>query len=1018
MRSLVLLLGLIVGTLSAACAHFVDSLPYTVEHFTDENGLPQNSVKFLAPDSDGFLWMATESGLVRFDGKKFRNFNSTDLPVRSSRIAFLYPGADRKTLFARTEDMEAIGVSKGIAVFGGKHLPATRDYDYFIGQGDSTGIFPIVGLPNFFAGMIGNHGKYLVPTGAHSYYLVSRGAWSYFDKNKSNFSGRYAYTNPWNFFTFRQHLYHLDASGRFIYLHRNGQQPATLLGDLPADPAYRLHGNKMVLHWNYVAGQMFVYLEGNLYSLAEGEGGTLYSRRVLHNFSFDRQEIMCVYYDERLGKLFLGSLTKGLFVITKKQFRPMRAVMARNNVFYSQALFGPDGIVTPQGYVFDAQGNVKQLPLLQQYNRGDNYSLQTDEQGNHWYKVGWKLLKFNKDFSELLWERELHDEISQLYAGHDGRLWIGTKHTGIYYLDTNKPDPVPLLLTAAVPDVSYFAYEQPGVLWVGSGKGLFRVKLSNAKVDTIAGLSGHNVRSLYVVTPKELWITTYDKGIFLLLDGRVHQMPLDKMQYLSASHCMIPDDNGYFWITTNKGLFQVSRNDLLAYARGETSYVFYLYYSKYNGFYTNEFNGGCQPCALKLANGSLSLPSLDGLVVFQPGEVRPEVPDKGLFLDMMEMDTRRIALSDTVLLPNNYRQFRLEVNTPYYGDRYNLQMFYTLEGDGDDIWLPVENDRSISFSRLHSGNYRLRIRKVSGFGRHNYVDKLLYITVQIAWYETLWFKVLAACFLGLLVFVLMRIRLARSHYKNRMLELHVSERTRKLEETLEFLQSSERQLHQQALMQQRLIAAITHDIKTPMKFLLLMTGSMKDKDKQHAALYETHYRMYHLIENLIQYMKMQFSENGSSSEMLNLDVLLKEKVDIFRPIAQLRNVEIIHRTNGTEPALVNRQLLGVVVHNLLDNAVKYTTAGTITLETERHDDVVIIRIIDTGIGVHPVLAERVNMHTPGKYLIGDNRWPEELQGLGLLIVVELLRLINGRLKMQPNEGGGTRVSIVLHTTLR
>ncbi len=41
---------------------------------------------------------------------------------------------------------------------------------------------------------------------------------------------------------------------------------------------------------------------------------------------------------------------KGLFVITKKQFRPMRAVMARNNVFYSQASFGPDGIVTPPGY--------------------------------------------------------------------------------------------------------------------------------------------------------------------------------------------------------------------------------------------------------------------------------------------------------------------------------------------------------------------------------------------------------------------------------------------------------------------------------------------------------------------------------------------------------------------------------------------------------------------------------------------------------------------------------------------
>lgn len=1016
MRFFVLLLGLAGCAINAAHAHAVDTLPFTVEHFTDENGLPQNSVKFMAPDNDGFLWLATENGLVRFDGKKFRNFNSADLPMRSSRISYLFPDAERKTIFARTEDKEIIRVSKGMATFWGKHLPTSGNYDYFAYDNDSSGIYPVVGLPNFYATMIGNDNWYCFPTGARSYYMISPGAYTYFDRGEAHFNNNYVYTNPWNFFTLGRHLYHLDANGRFNHLHRNGHQPVTLLGDLPENPAYRLHANKMALYWNYVAGQMFVYLEGSLYSLAEGQGGSLYSRRVLKNFNFDRQEITCVYHDEKNKRLFLGSLTKGLFMITEKQFWPMRAVTARNNVYYSQAPFGPDSIVTPQGFVFDMKGNTRQLPLLQQYNKGDNYCLQTDQQGNHWYKVGGRLLKFNKDFSELLWERQMAD-IGQLYAGHDGRLWIGTKQKGIYYVNTDKPDPVPLLLTAAVPDVSYFAYEHPGVLWVGSGQGLFRVKVSNAKVDTIAGLSGHYVRSIYAVTPKEIWITTYDKGIFLLLNGRVSQMPLDRLQYLSASHCIIPDGNGYFWITTNKGLFQVSRNDLLAYARGETSYVFYLYYSKYNGFYTNEFNGGCQPCALKLANGRLSLPSLDGLVVFEPGSIRPEVPDKGLFVDRMEMDTRRIALSDTVVLPNNYQQFRLEVNTPYFGDRYNLQMFYTLEGDGDDIWLPVENDRSITFSRLHSGNYRLRIRKVNGFGRHNYVDKLVYITVQIAWYETLWFRVLAACFLGLLVFIFMRIRLARSHYKNRMLELHVSERTRKLEETLEFLQSSERQLHQQALIQQRLIAAITHDIKTPMKFLLLMTGSMKNKDKQHAALHETHYRMYHLIENLIQYMKMQFSENGSSSEMLNLDVLLEEKADIFRPIAQLRNVEIIHHTNGTEPALVNRQLLGVVVHNLLDNAVKYTTAGTITLETERHDDMVIIRIIDTGIGVHPMLADRVNMHIPGKYLIGDNRWPEEHQGLGLLIVVELLRLINGRLKMQPNEGGGTRVSIVLHTAI-
>ncbi|RPD42106.1 sensor histidine kinase [Chitinophaga barathri] len=1011
MRSFVLLLGLISRAFSVQAAD-IDTLPYTVENFTDENGLPQNSVKSIAPDNDGFLWLATENGLVRFDGQKFRNFNGNDLPLRTSRMTYIYPDAGRKMLFARTSEKEVIRISNGRATFWHNHLPVTRDYEYFV-YNDTTGIYPVVGLPNGFKSVM-RVDHYLIPTGARSYYLISRNSYSYMDKDRKLFSHPFAHNNPWNFFTIRRHLYFLDAEGKFLMLDNLGGHPVNLCGDITENPAYNTDKNKMELYWNYVADQLFIYLNGSLYRLTEGEGGMLYTQLVLQDFEFHRQDIISVYQDEQHHRLFLGSFTKGLFVITKKQFRPRRAGLGSNEVYYSQNVYGTNGVITPQGFLFDETGKTYEIPLLRQQHVGDAYSMQTDQQGNHWHKSNSHLLKYNKDFTELLWVRELHDEINRIYAGQDGRLWIGFKHAGLYYVDTDRPDPVPLLFTSAVQDITYFSYEHPGVLWVGSGRGLFKVKLSNAKVDTIAGLSGYNVRSVYSLSRKELWVTTYDKGFFLLENGMTYQMPLDRLQYLNTAHCITQDDNGYFWITTNKGLFQVARKDLLAYAHGESSYVFYLYYGKNKGFNTNEFNGGCQPCALKLPNGNLSLPSLDGLVMFPPSGIKAELPDKGLFIDNMEMDTRRLALTDTVVLPNNYQQFRLEVSTPYFGDRYNVQLFYTLEGDGEDIWLPVENDRSISFSRLHSGNYRLRVRKVNGFGRQNYIDKVVFITVQIAWYEKLWFRVLAACFLGLLVFVFMRIRLARSQYKNRMLEMHVSERTRRLEETLEFLQSSERQLHQQALMQQRLIAAITHDIKTPMKFLLLMTGAMRGKDKQHDALYETHYRMYHLIENLIQYMKMQFSVNGSSSEMLNLDQLLEEKAGIFRPIAQMRNVGIIHHTNGTGPALVNRQLLGVVVHNLLDNAVKYTPAGTITLETERIGDMVIIRVTDTGIGIHPQLLERVNMHSPGRYLAGDSHWPEEHRGLGLLIVIELLQLINGRLKMQPNEGGGTRVSVVLH----
>ena len=163
------------------------------------------------------------------------------------------------------------------------------------------------------------------------------------------------------------------------------------------------------------------------------------------------------------------------------------------------------------------------------------------------------------------------------------------------------------------------------MLWAGTGKGLYRVQLSPLRVDSVPGFGRRHIRSLFIPRRGEVWITTYDEGIFLFRKGRAMQMPADRLGYLKNAHCITPDDRGFYWITTNKGLFQAARKDLLAYADGEQRQVYYYYYSKYNGLLTNEFNGGCQPCALQLGNGDISLPSLDGLLRFRPSQIRAEL---------------------------------------------------------------------------------------------------------------------------------------------------------------------------------------------------------------------------------------------------------------------------------------------------------------------------------------------------------------------------------------------------------
>src|SRR5687768_14938940 len=87
---------------------------YWLQHFTDENGLPQNSVKAIAQDKNGFMWLATEAGVVRFDGHRFITFDRSVIPILTNRIrgfvASGVSGHEQHEFYALSERNEYTGV--------------------------------------------------------------------------------------------------------------------------------------------------------------------------------------------------------------------------------------------------------------------------------------------------------------------------------------------------------------------------------------------------------------------------------------------------------------------------------------------------------------------------------------------------------------------------------------------------------------------------------------------------------------------------------------------------------------------------------------------------------------------------------------------------------------------------------------------------------------------------------------------------------------------------------------------
>lgn len=985
-----------------------DNPHYNIVHFTDESGLPQNSVKSIVPDTRGFAWLATEFGLVRFDGTSFKTFRRDTGSVLTSRVSLFFPSGTQGQYWALTGDSKVVELNESTAIVP---TATVNKNIYSLGHpGERDRIYTTIGLPNIYYPR-NEFTYYCVPLDTGRYYLITRDSVIFYRGIVKQYGIKYASKGSINFFTVNSQLYHYSDDGELVRFDKDSIRKVELRGDIAAS-TYKLQQ----VHWNVMTGQVFFYQGGVLYYLRQLPDGNLDTENVLSGFDIEGQKIISLYYDTASYRLLMGSYTEGLFTARKKQFTVLNAPAVPENVYYAHAAFDSTKILTPTGYVMDITGPLSRMPALANMKVGRTYSMLVASDGTIWMNTSSNLFHLNKEGTVMLGFWEFKTEVNQLYEDPQKRIWIGLNRGEIYLVPPGGNEP-----QVAVPgqwNVSYIQQENPDLLWIAAGGGCYRLHISTRVVDTLHPLHNIYIRSLYVRGPNETWMTTYEQGFFLFRDNKLYSFPVDRNKHLLTAHCILEDEKGFFWITTNKGLFQVSREDLLSYAGGKQKSLFYQYYEKSNGFLTNEFNGGCEPCGVKLQNGYFSFPSLNGLVWFRPSTMRAELPDKGIYIHKIEINREEVVLTDTISISGDARRVTFYISTPYFGHAYNLNIEYTLiKGRQDTVWLPLASDKSISFPALSSGTYHLVIRKSNGFGKDNYSYKVLTLVVPPRFFETTWFKILIAVFLAIVIWIYIAWRTRYIRQKNRMLEDRIAVRTRELEATLTALKESESDLRKQTRIQERLITAIAHDIKSPLKFMIdgakrmfrkLQKPGQEPEQEEAKMLEESVTRVYYYTESLLQYIRSQTQLQNVTVQPVDIHKLVEEKIDIFRSIATEQQTVIYNEVTPGQLLNTNASLLGVVIHNLLDNAVKIVVDGSITISLQQQNGQYILSVADSGPGMRQALMDWCNQdleQTPGQ------------TGMGLLIVKELVSLVNARLHVVKGRERGTVMQIVFEETL-
>lgn len=187
-----------------------------------------------------------------------------------------------------------------------------------------------------------------------------------------------------------------------------------------------------------------------------------------------------------------------------------------------------------------------------------------------------------------------------------------------------------------------------------------------------------------------------------------------------------------------------------------------------------------------------------------------------------------------------------------------------------------------------------------------------------------------------------RDRAIDAERQKHVLEELVSERTAELEETLTFLGESQEELDHQVYLLTRVVASIAHDVHAPLKFIVAATKdtgkligtSQLEQATEHNLLVERGLgNMMVFMQNLLDFAKGQIHKGALHSVNVNLATLMQEKAGLFEQILQSKSNSLRLSLNENLTVVSNANLLGVILHNLLDNAAKNTQDGEIEISS-------------------------------------------------------------------------------------
>ena len=740
---------------------------YFFDKWDTNNGLPQNTVGAITQTRDGYLWLATLDGLVRFDGVRFRTFtvgNSEGLS--NNRFRLLHETPDG-TLWIGSEESGVTRYLNGkFRTFTEKDGLPTNSPLIFANDTDGALLVHTVrGLAKFenetfkrvpvdFPNPVNGcpaRGGGLWIFDKKNVWKVRNGAVETIETNLA--SDRIDYTpvcfeaadgGLWIAHRYGQ-IINLNSGKLRFYGAEDGLPAQTLVHFIKQDAAASL--------W-FGTDSGLLKFDGSRFASYDAEEGL-------------SDKFLISFFEDRENSLWFGTSLGGLNRLNRRMISVLTTAdgLAGNSVYpiyeaKDGAIWvGANGVTRVKDNEFTRFTTEKDRVF------SDITAIAEDSEGNLWLGTsgGIGFLRDGK-FTVLNDKFVMPAGSYNVWAIHesrgDGALWIATsaglvKKTGDNYRVFRASDGL------AGDDVKVIHEDRTGRLWFGTYGGLSVLengKFTNFTVNE--GLSSNRVRALYEDAHGTLWIGTYDGGLNRLQGGKFTNYSTRNGLYSDGVFQILADDDGFFWMSSNQGIYRVAVSELEDLAAGKIQAVTSEAFGRRDGLLNTECNGGRQPAGVRTRDGRLWFPTQHGAAIVDPQTVAKNPLPPPVVIESVTIDQKAVGLTENIEIQP--AQVNLEI--AYTGLSFvkpeQVRFRYKLEGLDHD-WIEAGTRRTAYYSYLPPNEYTFRVIAANNSGVWNSEGASLRLTVHPPVWRTWWFLTLAALSVAALIYFVLRRRFAQ-----------------------------------------------------------------------------------------------------------------------------------------------------------------------------------------------------------------------------------------------------------------